>query len=101
MYLMPDPVANNVQSMHGDKTRWLIVSLLAAILATQVLILLRIPVSPPTIGAVQNAKTDDEANQLLLRSPVVLVQGGSIKADIIGTVDVEVQNTPLDVEVYR
>jgi len=57
--------------------------------------------TPPTIGAVRNAKTNDARTELLQSIPLVRVQGGTIDADITGTVDVEVQNTPLEVQVYR
>jgi hypothetical protein len=98
---MTDSVANNIQSMRSDYSRWVIVALLAAILATQVLILLRMPPPPPTIREIQNAKTEDERTELLLGIPLIRVQGGTIDADISGTVDFAVQNTPLEVQVYR
>ena len=98
---MSQPVTNDIQSLDGDKIRWLIVALLTGILGTQVLILFRMPASSPTIRAVQNAKTDDARTELLLSIPLVRIQGGTVNADITGTVDVEVQNTPLGVEVYR
>ncbi len=98
---MSRQVSNHVESSHAGTTNWIVIALLAAILSTQVLILLRMPASPPTIGAVRNAKTDDARTELLQSIPLVRVQGGTIDADITGTVDVEVQNTPLEVQVYR
>jgi len=107
---MSRQVSNNVGSFHVGMRNWLIVVLLAAILVTQVLILLRIPgmpASPPTYGAWLREQTRDERMKLLLDIPLVRIQGGNIDADITGTVDVEgtvgveVENTPLEVEVYR
>jgi len=98
---MSEQVSNHVESSHVGTSNWLIVTLLAAILVTQVLILLRMPTPPPTIGAVRNAKTSSARTELFQSIPLVRVQGGTIDAEITGAVDVEVQNTPLEVEVYR
>lgn len=98
---MSQRVTNDIQSLKSDKIRWVIVALLTGILGTQMLILFRMPAAWPTIQAVQNAKTDDARKGLLLGIPLVRIQGGTVSADITGTVDVEVQNTPLGVEIYR
>lgn len=95
---MSQQVSNSVAPRHISN--WVVVVLLAAILSTQLLILMRMPVPLPTIGAVQNAKTDNARLELLRNIPVIRVQGGTID-DITGTVDVTVQNTPLEVEVDR
>ena len=92
-------ITNYFKSEQIDTSNKVIVILLAAILVTQILILLRIPTSPPTIGEVRNAKTNDARTELLQSIPLVRVQGGSIDADVTGTVDVDVQNTPLEVEI--
>jgi|GEM_PF-4102840 len=44
---MSQQVSNHVESSHAGTTNWIVVALLAAILATQVVILLRMPASPP------------------------------------------------------
>lgn len=95
---MPQEASNRVESLRGSPSNWLIVVLLAAILATQILILLRMPASPPAIGALLNARTDTERMELLNSVPLVQVEGGTIHA-ITGTVFVRVENTPLEVHV--
>ncbi len=98
---MVQQVSSHIESSHGARGNWLIVGLLAAILAIQVLILLRMPDSPPSTKALREAKPGKERAELLQSIPLVRVEGGTIDADITGTVDVEVQNTPLEVEIYR
>jgi len=92
---MSQQASKDVESFHIAMRNWVIVVLLAAILTTQVLILLRIPASPPsipTIGAWQNAETDYERIKLFQSIPLVQVRG---------TVDVEVQKTPFGAGVFR
>ena len=84
---------------------WLVPTLLAAILATQILILLRMPGSPPTIRAMRNAH-GDARRELLQSIPMVRVEGGTIDNvttvdSVTDTVNVEVQNEPLEVEIDR
>jgi hypothetical protein len=83
----------------------LVPALLAAILATQILILLRMPGPPPTIRAMRNAHGHARVD-LLQSMPMVRVEGGTIDNvttvdSITDTVNVEVQNEPLEVEIDR
>ena len=91
---MSQQAADNVNRPHGGKINYVIVGLLAGILATQVIMLQRMPASPPTAGTLKNATTAEARVKLLQRIPVVCVQGGTID-DITRTVDVNVGNTPL------
>ena len=76
-----------------------VVVLLTAILATQILILRRMPNSSPTVGALQDAKTKEARTELFRSIPLVSVQG-TVDVDVQGTADVEVKNIlPVDVEV--
>lgn len=90
-----------VESLQPSVVNWIVVMLLLAILITQVLILLRMPSFTPTVRMLRNAKTYDEFQQILDGIPLVWVHGGDIRADIAQTVDVEVINTPLEVQLYR
>ena len=56
--MLPKPVNSTKDSSPISANNKLIVILLAAILITQVLILLRMPAPFPTLGALRNAKTD-------------------------------------------
>lgn len=81
---------------------WVIAGLLAGILVTQVGILIRLPTPAPTLAEMRKAKGDKEQLRLFERIPLIRIQGGSIDADVTnGSFDVWVQNTPLEVEVYR
>lgn len=60
---------------------------------TQVLILLRMPPPPPTFRSVVSAKTSDARRDLLQAVLLLRVQSG--------TVDVEVPNEALRVEIDR
>lgn len=80
-------------------SNWIVILLLGSILTTQVLILLRIPRSPPTVGAVRAAKGREALSALLLATPIVRVEGGVIEARVTGSVEVE--NTPLEVSLNR
>jgi hypothetical protein len=82
---------------------WLVPVLLTAILATQILILLRMPAPPPTLRAIRNAKPGNMRLELFQGIPLVRVQGGTIDSvttvdSITDTVNVEVENEPLQVE---
>ena len=75
---------------------WLAITLLFFILLTQILILVRLPNSPQaiaTIGTRSNAKSDSERKELLQNILLVRVVSGSL--------DVNVENYPLAVEIYR
>jgi hypothetical protein len=81
-----------------------IISLLSGILIMQVALYFRIPNIPTRgefIAAAKAAPKDNrrEAIQRLrMKLPMVYVEGS---VDIEGTVNVEVENTPLDVEIVR
>jgi len=64
--------------------------LLAAILIIQILILQRMP---PTLNDIRKAK-GDARRELMLKQPI-------IRAEISEPLRVEVDNTPLEVEIYR
>lgn len=70
-------------------------TVLVAILMVQIAILMRMPSPPPTMDELRSASAD-EKTAVLMRRPLVLV-AGSIEVD--GTVDVNVENAPLQVEV--
>ncbi len=106
--MLPKPVNSTKDSSPISANNKLIVILLAAILITQVLILLRMPAPFPTLGALRNAKTDKVRIKKILSIPMVQVYGGSIDVqntpldvNVQNTPDVNVQNTPLEVEVYQ
>jgi len=65
-------------------------SLLLGILVVQILILQRMP---PTLNEVRKAK-GKARRELMLRQPI-------IRAEISEPIQVEVWNTPLEVEIYR
>lgn len=67
------------------------VALLAAILAVQLLILSRMPSTPPTLADLRKVKAE-QRREMLLRIPLVRVEG---------TVNVDVNNTPLEVQIAR
>jgi hypothetical protein len=48
----------------------------------------------------EDAKTNQARTELLKRVPLVRVYG-SVEAEIAGTAQVEIQNTPLEVEIVR
>lgn len=85
----------------------LTVVLLVAILATQLLILRRMPAPIPTLGMLNSTPAGDARMTLLQQLPLIRVQGGGIEASVSGTVEVEgtvqveVGNTPLEVELSR
>ncbi len=84
---MTHQTKNFQETFHISIRSWLIVILLAAILATNVLMLLRIynlPSSFPTFGTLRNSRTmtRDERIKLLDSVPLVRVQGGHVDADI-------------------
>lgn len=66
--------------------------LLGSTLVVQLLILRRMPVSLPSIARLQMATTPEAKRALLLSSPMV---------SVAGSVDVRIQDTPLEVEVVR
>lgn len=98
---MSAEVSLQKESALVGSTGRMVVALLAAILVTQIVIILRMPAAPPTIRAMRNATSDEARTNLLQSLPLVRVQGGSVEAEITGPVDVEVRNTPLEVAVYR
>lgn len=69
--------------------------LLLGILSFLVLIYLNLPPKSPTIGAYLKAKTEDEKRAVLMNLPFVHVEGN---VSVNNTVDVNVNNTPLEVE---
>jgi hypothetical protein len=92
---MSPQVGERVERSHASRLNIVVVALLIAIEATQVLILLRLPDTPPSFAALRSAKTDDARTKLWQSIPLVRVDGGTVDAEITGTVDVDVQNTPL------
>jgi hypothetical protein len=74
--------------------RALTVLLLAIIAILQALILTRMP---PTIGELRSADAADR-RKILMRKPLIDVSG-SVEVD--NTVSVEVDNSPLEVEIVR
>lgn len=104
---MAEQIANQVENKNYGWSNGLIVALLAAILVTQVLILVRMPAPFPTFGALRKIESSDERVKLIESLPLVRVHGGTLSADVTGSVeidgsvDVKIQNTPLGVEIYR
>jgi len=75
--------------------------LLVAILSAQVIILKTHAKLFLTLMDLRIAKTGVKRRSVIDQIPLVRIQGGSVDAVIQGTVDVEIQNTRLDVEMYR
>lgn len=75
----------------------LVVLLLASILVVQVMILRKLPPPPPTLADLRETPAEGRKD-VLLKRPLVYV-GGSVAVE--NTVNVEVGNTPLEVEVSR
>ena len=79
-----------------------VVFLLSAILITQLLILFRIPSTPPSAWDIQNAKNSEDVSELMRRIQLVRVQGGHVDVDVQNhELDVKVKNDHLVVEVGR
>lgn len=72
--------------------------LLTALLVVHVLILMRMPEKLPSVGSLRNATTPEQRRQLLLRKPVVQVDG-SVEVD--GSVVVTDVQTPVEVTIVR
>ncbi len=98
---MPLEFTSDNRPSHNTLFKWVVVALLASIQFTLVVILLRMPVSAPTISDLKSAKNDETRSKLIQKIPLVHVSSGTIDANIIGTVDVEVHNTPLEVQIQR
>lgn len=86
--------------------RLVVVALLSSTLAVQLLILKKMPEPLPSLAILGEASTVEEKRALLLRRPLVTVDGtvgvtGTVDVSVEGTVDVSVENTPLEVEVTR
>jgi len=77
--------------MSESRFRYIVVGLLGALVVLQLLMLYRLP-TPVTLNSYIAASQDQKAD-LIKQVPLVRVQGGSV--------DVEVQNTPLEVEINR
>jgi hypothetical protein len=77
--------------MSESRFRYIVVGLLGALVVLQLLMLYRLP-TPVTLNSYIAAPQDQKAD-LIKQVPLVRVQGGSV--------DVEVQNTPLEVEINR
>jgi len=75
--------------MSENRFRYIVVGLMGALVVLQLLILYRLP-TPVTFNSIISAPQDQRAN-LIKKVPLVRVQGGSV--------DVEVQNLPLDVVI--
>lgn len=71
--------------------------LLGAILLMLLVIYFKMP---PTVGDMASAKTTSEKQRINSKRPLVIV-GGTVTADIPFTVDVNVENEPLSVEIWR
>ena|ERR1700681_2570154 len=85
-----------------------VVLLLAAMLVVQVAILRKMPEPVPSVAAIQNAASPAATRDLLLRRPMVTVNGsveveGSVEAEIINftPIEVEITNGPIEVEIVR
>jgi len=89
---MSEPSVHPAPPFCSSAINWVTATLLAAILVTQILILLRVPPPAPTLQDLRNAKAGSAGRELLDTVPLVRVQG---------TVDVQVENTPLEVQIYR
>ncbi len=88
-------MSSNVNTHIGSlqaASNWLIVALLAAILTTQVIILVHMPAPAPTLQALQDAKTPQARATVIRNIPLSRVHGG---------IEVTVENTPLEVELSR
>lgn len=77
--------------MSENRFRVAVVTLLVVLIGLQLLILSRLP-TPVTIASVIAAPQEKKAD-LIKQVPLVRVQGGSV--------DVDVQNTPIEVEISR
>lgn len=77
--------------MSESRFRYIVVGLLGVLVLLQLLMLYRLP-TPVTLNSLISAPQDQKAD-LIKQVPLVRVQGGSV--------DVEVQNTPLEVEINR
>lgn len=77
--------------MSESRFRYIVVGLLGALVVLQLLVLYRLPI-PITINSLIAAPQDQKAD-LIKQVPLVRVQGGSV--------DVEVQNTPIEVEINQ
>ncbi len=77
--------------------RIVVVVLLAAVLVVQLLIFYRMQTGSPTLADLRKAKPEQRP-EMLLRIPLVRVEG---TVDVAGTVDVDVNNTPLEVQIVR
>ena len=75
-----------------------VILLLAATLTVQVKILRKIPDPLPSIATLQTATTPQAKKDVLMRRPLVTVNGS---VEVEGTVDVDIQNTPVEVEIVR
>ena len=76
----------------------LTVALLISMLVTQLMILARMPHSPPTLADFLQAGAN--RREVMQSLPLVRVQGGSLEIEG-GSIDVDVQNTPLEVQIQR
>lgn len=79
---MSQQATDNGKCSHCAKINYVIVALLAGILATQIVMVWRMPASPPTIGTMRNAKTSAARVTQYQSIPLVRMQGGTIDADI-------------------
>lgn len=78
--------------------RVLVIALLCGILFVQTRLLRSVPPPPPTFGDLRKSSDAEIRKELMLRRQLVVVDG---EVGIKGTVDVEVQNTPLYVDIER
>jgi len=77
--------------MSESQFRYIVVGLLSVLVVLHLLMLYRLS-TPVTLNSLISAPQDQKAD-LIKQVPLVRVQGGSV--------DVEVQNTPLEVEINR
>ena len=75
-----------------------VILLLVATLTVQVLILRKMPDALPSLAAIQMATTPQAKRDILMRRPFVTVNGS---VAVEGTVDVNIENTPVQVEIVR
>ena len=75
-----------------------VILLLVATLTVQVMILRKMPDTLPSLSSLQMATTPQAKKDLLMRRPFVTVNGS---VEVEGTVDVDIENTPVQVEIVR
>ena len=98
--------ANAKTVMNRETTyRAALVTLLTAILIVQILILIRLPAQPVSAGELYGPaaqeKSSEERQALRWRLPLVRMEGEVEVKTGIWPLDVEIQGTPLEVQIVR